>query len=72
MPRLPPSNKSQLHRLLMAKTGYPDRLMGRVWTKTAVWGTTSNTSIIHEIYMDNDIIIHPRYIPDTLATWQYM
>ena len=64
MPRLPPSNRSQTHRLLMPKTGYPDRLgpkkvMGRVWRKTEVRGTASNTSIIHEIYMDISIIIHP-------------
>jgi hypothetical protein len=52
----------------MPKTGYPDRLgpkkvMGRVWRKTEVWGTASNTSIIHERYMDfyshNTSMIHP-------------
>ena len=64
MSRLPPSNRSQTHRLLMPKTGYPDRLgpqkvMGRVWRKTEVRGTASNTSIIHERYMDITIIIHP-------------
>ncbi len=62
--RLPPSNRSQTHGLLMPKTGYPDRLgpqkvMDRVWRKTEVWGTASNTSIIHERYMDITIIIHP-------------
>ncbi len=64
MSRLPPSNRSQTHGLLMPKTGYPDRLgpkkvMGKVWRKTEVWCTTSNTSTIHERYMDITIIIHP-------------
>jgi hypothetical protein len=68
MSRLPPPNRSQTHGLLMPKTGYPDRLgpkkvMGRVWRKTEVRGTASNTSInwtiIHERYMDITIIIHP-------------
>ncbi len=63
MSRLAPSNRSQTHGLLMPKTGSPDRLgpkkvMGRVWRKTEVWGTASNTSIIHERYMDITIIIH--------------
>ena len=62
MSRQPPPNRSQTHGLLMPKTGYPDRLgpkkvMGRVWRKTEVWGTASNTSIIHERYMDITIII---------------
>jgi hypothetical protein len=48
----------------MPRTGYPDRLgpkkvMGRVWRKTEVRGTASNTSIIHERYMDFTVIIHP-------------
>jgi hypothetical protein len=64
MSRLPPPNRSQTHGLLMPRTGYPDRLgpkkvMGRVWRKTEVRGTSSNTSIIHERYMDITIIIHP-------------
>ena len=72
MSRLPPPNRSQTHGLLMPKTGYPDRLgpkkvMGRVWRKTEVRGTASNTSIIHERYMDITVIIHVGYILDTLA-----
>jgi hypothetical protein len=56
----------------MPKSGCPDRLgpkkvMGKVWRKTEVWGTTSNTSIIHQRYIDITIIIHPGYIEDTLA-----
>ena len=63
MSRLPPSNRSQTHGLLMPKTGYLDRLglkkvMGRVWRKTEVWDTACNTSIIHERYMDITIIVH--------------
>ena len=32
-----------------------------------MWGATSNTSIIHERYMDITVIIHVGYILDTLA-----
>ena len=63
MPWPSPPSRSQTHGLLMPKTGYPDRLgpkkvMGRVWKKTEVWGTSSNTSIIHERYMNITFIIH--------------
>ena len=34
---------------------------------TEVWCTNSNTSIIHERYLVITAIIHPWYIPDTLA-----
>ncbi len=58
--------------LLMPKTGCPDglgskKVMGRVWSKTEVWSTSSNTSIIHERYMSITFIIHSWYILDTLA-----
>jgi hypothetical protein len=61
---LPSPNRSQTHGLLMLKSGCPDRLgpknvMGRVWRKTEVWGTTTNTSIKHERYKDITIVIQP-------------
>jgi hypothetical protein len=61
---LSPPSRSQTHGLLMPKTGCPHRLgprkvMGRVWRKTEVWGTTSNTSIIHVRCMAITDIIHP-------------
>jgi hypothetical protein len=48
MPWPSPPSRSQTHGLLMSKTGCPDRLgprkvMGRVWRKSEVWGTSSNT-----------------------------
>jgi hypothetical protein len=48
----------------MPKTGCPHRLgprkvMARVWRETEVWGTTSNTSIIHAKYMGITDMIHP-------------
>ena len=60
---LSPPSRSQTHGLLMPKTGCPHRLgpkkvMGSVWRKTEVWGTTSNTSIIHERYMAITAAIH--------------
>ncbi len=64
IPWLSPPSRSQTHGLLIPKTGCPDKLgpekvMGRVWRETEVWGTASNTSIIHERYMAITDMIYP-------------